>query len=90
MSKLRGWLLRLGELFQRDRRERELAAEMESNLALHIEENLRAGMSVTAARREALMRLGALNRLRKTIGPSAGFRFLKPCSRTCDLPVGCS
>jgi macrolide transport system ATP-binding/permease protein len=41
MRRARGWLLRLGELFGRQRRERELAAEMESHLQMHIEDNLR-------------------------------------------------
>jgi hypothetical protein len=41
MRRLRTWLLRLGEPFGRERRERELAAEMESHLRMHIEDNLR-------------------------------------------------
>ena len=49
MNKVRGWLLRLGEFFGRERRERELAAEMESHLQLHIDENLRAGLSAEEA-----------------------------------------
>jgi len=77
MSKLRGWLLRLGEPFQRDRRERELAAEMESNLALHIEENLRAGMSVTAARRKALMKLGGIEQTKENYRAQRGLPFLE-------------
>ncbi|PYU77839.1 MAG: ABC transporter permease, partial [Acidobacteria bacterium] len=77
MSKLRGWLLRLGEPFQRDRRERELAAEMESNLALHIEENLRAGMSVTAARRKALMKLGGIEQTKENYRTQRGLPLLE-------------
>ncbi len=77
MSKLRGWLLRLGEPFQRDRRERELAAEMESNLALHIEENLRAGMSVTAARRKALMNLGGIEQTKENYRTQRGLPLLE-------------
>jgi hypothetical protein len=58
MKRLRGWLLRFGGLFRRERRERELAAEMESHLQMHIEDNLRAGMSAEEARRQALIKLG--------------------------------
>jgi hypothetical protein len=44
LRQLRGWLLRLFGWFHRARREREFAEELESHLALHIEDNLRAGM----------------------------------------------
>ncbi|MBO0800056.1 MAG: ABC transporter permease, partial [Blastocatellia bacterium] len=58
IRKLRGWLVRLFSLFNRGRREREFAEELESHLALHIEDNLRAGMSPEVARRQALIKLG--------------------------------
>jgi predicted permease len=60
MRHLRGWFLRLAGLFDKERRERELADEMESHLALHIEDNLRAGMSAEEARRQALIKLGGI------------------------------
>ena len=44
IRQLRGWLMRLFGLFQRGRREREFAEELESHLQMHIEDNLRAGM----------------------------------------------
>jgi len=58
--KLRGWLMRLFGLFHRARREREFAEELESHLALHIEDNLRAGMSPEEARRQAHIKLGGV------------------------------
>ncbi|MBS1813065.1 MAG: ABC transporter permease, partial [Acidobacteria bacterium] len=57
---LRGWLLRLFGLFHRQQREREFAEELESHLAFHIEDNLRAGMSPIEARRQALIKLGGV------------------------------
>jgi hypothetical protein len=48
MNTLRGWLLRLGGFFGGDLREQDLAAEMESHLQLHIDENLRAGIASAA------------------------------------------
>jgi hypothetical protein len=57
---LRGWLMRLLGLFNRALREREFAEELESHLALHIEDNLRAGMSPEEARRRALVKLGGV------------------------------
>lgn len=60
IRELRGWLVRLFGLLYRRRREREFAEELESHLALHIEDNLRAGMSPEEARRRALIKLGGV------------------------------
>ena len=51
IRELRGWLVRLFGLFYRTRREHEFAEELESHLAFHIEDNVRAGMSPQEARR---------------------------------------
>jgi putative ABC transport system permease protein len=60
IRQLRGWLMRLFGLFDHRRREREIAEELESHLAMHIEDNLRAGMSPEEAQRRALIKLGGL------------------------------
>jgi macrolide transport system ATP-binding/permease protein len=57
---LRGWLVRLVGLFNRKRREREFAEELESHLGLHIEDNIRAGMSPEEARWRAIIKLGGV------------------------------
>ena len=43
MKQLRAWMIRLYGMLFRQRREQEMAEEMESHLQLHIEDNLRAG-----------------------------------------------
>src|ERR1700687_174023 len=86
MHKGRGWLLRLGEFFGRERRERELAAEMESHLQLHIDENLRAGMSAEEARRQALIKLGGVEQTKESLRDLHGFQFLENLAR--DLRFG--
>ncbi len=58
MRKLRALFFRLAGLFRKDRRDRELSAKMEGHLQMHIENNLRAGLSPAEARRQALIRLG--------------------------------
>jgi len=50
MRKLRVWFMRFGGMFGRERRERELAEELESNLRFHMEDNQRTGMSPEEAR----------------------------------------
>jgi putative ABC transport system permease protein len=77
MRQLRGWLLRLGELFGRERRERELAAEMESHLQMHIEDNLRSGMSAAEARRHALMKLGGVEQTKEIYRERRGLPLLE-------------
>lgn len=64
MKRLRAWVIRLSGLFrtsrQTGRQERELAEEMESHLQLHIEDNLRSGMTPEQARRDAVLKLGGV------------------------------
>ncbi len=60
MRRLRAWFLRLGGIFARDRRDEELRAEIESHLALHEEENIRAGMLPQEAHRQAVIKLGGI------------------------------
>jgi putative ABC transport system permease protein len=77
MNTLRGWLLRLGEFFGRERRERDLVAEMESHLQLHIDENLRAGMSAEEARRQALISLGGVEQTKEMVRERRGLPMLE-------------
>ncbi|MBV8906286.1 MAG: ABC transporter permease, partial [Acidobacteriia bacterium] len=60
MKSVRALLRRLRGLFAGKRLEREISAELESHLELHIADNLRAGMTPQQARRAALMKLGGL------------------------------
>lgn len=77
MNRLRGWLSRLGGFFGRERRERELAAEMDSHLQLHIEDNLRAGMSTEEARRQALIKLGGVEQTKELYRDRRGLPYLE-------------
>ena len=65
MRWLRVLVLRLGDLFQKERRERELADEIESHLQMHVDDRVRAGLSAADARREALIRLGGVESLKE-------------------------
>src|SRR5262245_46381098 len=60
IRQIRGLMARLFGMLNRGRREREFAEELESHLAMHIEDNLRAGMSPEEARRRALLKLGGV------------------------------
>jgi len=65
MRQLRAWLMRLKGVFLKDGRERDLAEELESHLQLHIDDNIRAGMSPQEARRVALIKLGGLEQTKE-------------------------
>ena len=65
MRRIRAWFFRMAGLFLKQTTDRELTAELESHLQLHIEDNLRAGMSVEEARRQALIKLGGVQQTKE-------------------------
>ena len=77
MRALRAWLLRFGGLFARQRRDRDLAAEMESHLQMHIEDNLAGGMTPAEARRQALIKLGGVEQTNENYRGRRGIPFLE-------------
>jgi predicted permease len=60
IREMRAWLIRLSSIFGGKRRDREIAEELESHLQMHIEDNVRSGMSQEEARRQALIKLGGM------------------------------
>ena len=83
---LRASLVRLASLFQRDRLDRELAAELESHLAMQVEDNLRAGMTAGEARRQALLKLGGMAQAEERYRDRRGIPVLEHLGR--DLLFG--
>ncbi|HEU0252650.1 MAG TPA: ABC transporter permease, partial [Pyrinomonadaceae bacterium] len=77
MRKLRAWLLRFKGLFQKDARERDLADEIESHLQMHVDDNIRAGMSAEEARRVAVMKLGGIDQAKEAYRDRATIPFLE-------------
>ena len=66
MGAFRAWLLRLAATFRREPRDTELGEELESHVQMHIEDNLRRGMNLQEARREALMKLGRVTKTQES------------------------
>ena len=81
MRRLRAWLVRLPGLFDKDRRDRELAEELESHLQLHIESNLRSGMTTDEARRDALIKLGGIEPTKEYYRDRRGVPVLETLSQ---------
>ena len=68
MNRLRSFFTRLRNLVRgRTQSERELHDELHSHLQLHIDDNLRAGLSPEEARRAALLKLGGLEQTKERV-----------------------
>jgi hypothetical protein len=76
MKRLREWMVRFGGLFNKQRKDRELDDEIESHLQMHIDDNLRAGMSPEDARRQAMIRLGGIESTKESYRDQRGLPIL--------------
>jgi len=77
MRRLRAWFFRLRGLFNRDRRDGEFASEIETHLQLHIDDNLRAGMTPAEARRNALIKLGGVQQTKESYRDQKGLPMIE-------------
>jgi len=77
MSKLRAWLPRLVAVFGKKRRDSELADELESHLQMHVEDNLRSGMTPDEARRQAVLKLGGVEQTKEKYRDRRGLPWLE-------------
>ena len=77
MHKLRALWLRLCGMFGSGRAERDFAAELDSHLAMDIEEGVRTGLSREEARRRAMIRLGGLEQAKIAQRERRGLPFLE-------------
>lgn len=86
MHTLRALLLRLRGLFVRKNAESDFDAELESHLALDIEDGMRSGLSEPEARRRALVKLGGLEQAKITHRERRGLPLLETLWR--DVAYG--
>jgi hypothetical protein len=77
MRKLRAAWVRLGGWWGREGRERELREELEAHFQMHVEDNLRAGMSAAEARREAALRFGSVDAAKESVRSGWTVEFLE-------------
>jgi predicted permease len=77
MRQLRAWLLRLSGPFHKNQRDAEFSSELESHLQMHIEDNLRVGMSAEEARRHALIKLGGIEQAKEIYRERRGLPMLE-------------
>jgi putative ABC transport system permease protein len=77
MRKLRALMLRLYGTFRANEADCEIAAELESHLQMHIEDNVRSGLSPEEARRQALIHLGGLEQTKESWRERRGLPWLE-------------
>ncbi|HJX91896.1 MAG TPA: ABC transporter permease [Pyrinomonadaceae bacterium] len=77
MRELRAWLLRLRGVFLKNKRETDLAEEIESHLQMHIDDNIRAGMSPGEAKRVAVIKLGGVDSTKEAYRDRSTIPFLE-------------
>ena len=76
MKKLRRFVKRLTSWARAERDEERLRAEIEEHLAFQIEDNLRAGLSPDEARRQAVLKFGAVEAIKEEYRDRRGLPFL--------------
>src|SRR5258708_2259490 len=76
MRAMRAWLLRLGASLTGPARPSDVADELNSHLAFHIDDNVRAGMTPAEARRTALLKLGGLAQTAESVRDRRGLPML--------------
>ena len=76
MRALRAWLLRFGASLTGRTQLSEAADGLDSHLAFHIDDNLRAGMTPAEARRTALLKLGGFVQTAESIREQRGLPLL--------------
>jgi putative ABC transport system permease protein len=86
MRRIRAALIRIGNLFRKRRRERELAEELASHLQMHIQDNLRSGMTPEEARRQAHIKLGGVEQTKEICRDTWGVRIINELAQ--DLRYG--
>ena len=77
MKGLRRFFKRLTSWATTQQDEERLRAEIEEHLALQTAENIRAGLSPAEARRQAVLKFGAVEAMKEAIGTKEGCRFWK-------------
>src|SRR6185503_20995263 len=77
MRQLRAWLVRLKGVLLKSARDRDFADEIESHLQMHIDDNIRAGMSPQEAKRVAVMKLGGVDQTKEAYRDRATIPFLE-------------
>ena len=87
MRSLRRFFWRLRSWAAAQRNEERLQAEIEEHLALQTSENLKAGLSAADARREAVLKFGAVEAMKESYRDQRGLPFVETLIRDSRLAL---
>src|ERR1700691_236777 len=77
MAILRAFVQRVSGLFNKSQRDRDLEAELESHIQLHIDDNLKAGMTPEEARRQAVLKFGGVESAKESVRDRRSIPFIE-------------
>jgi hypothetical protein len=86
---LRRFFIRLSNLATGRSADQRLQDEIAEHLAFQTEENLRAGMGPAEARRQAVLKFGAVQAVREKYHAEGGWRCWRICCRTRATRCAC-
>jgi putative ABC transport system permease protein len=69
--------MRFGGMFNKGRKDRELQEELESHVQMHVDDNLRAGMTLEEARRQAIIKFGGIESTKEAYREQRGLPLLE-------------
>jgi putative ABC transport system permease protein len=72
---------RVTGLFRKNWRDREMAREFESHLQMHIDDNIRAGMTPVQARRAALVKFGGMEAAKESVRQTSRLQWIETAAR---------
>src|SRR5437016_2448432 len=81
MRRLRALVLRLRHFVGGSRADQALSDELQAHLALHVENNVRTGMSRDEAHRQALLQLGGVAQTKEAVRDRRGFPLIDALSQ---------
>jgi putative ABC transport system permease protein len=90
MPRLRAWFSRLLGLFSKNRRDAEMAEEIQAHLDLLTERNIAAGMSPNEARNAALRLFGGIEQTKEIAREQRVWRWADELFRTFATACECS
>ena len=85
MRAMRRFFKRLGSWRTAQKDEERLRFEIEAHLALQTAENIRAGLTPLEARRQAVLKFGALDAVKESYRDQRTLPLWKPSSRIHDM-----
>ena len=77
MRNVSGWIMRIAGLFNKGRNDREFQEELESHIQMHMEDNLRSGMTPEEARRQAMIKIGGIESTKEACRDQRGVPWLE-------------